>query len=61
MTQPVNRQRRQFLMLSGLTTGTLLLAPLLSKLTFLEQTLHATVDAGTGDGGYGSSSYGGRR
>jgi hypothetical protein len=61
MSQPVNRQRRQFLMLSGLTTGTLLLAPLLSKLTFLEQTLPATVDAGTGDGGYGTSSYGGRR
>jgi hypothetical protein len=61
MEQRINRRRRQFLIFSGIATGSLLLAPLLTKLNLLEETLRVNVGTRENGGGYGASTYGGTR
>lgn len=62
MEQPLNPRRRQFLIFSGIAAGSLLLAPVLTKLNFLEETLRANVgplDTKIDGSAYGSFPYGG--
>lgn len=59
MARPLNKRRRQFLIFSGIATGSLLLAPVLDKLNLLEATLRVDLGTRSGTGAYGAFPYGG--